>query len=65
MSNNIKEANDINSQKLISMIKRAQAIYLTNETMPNFYRSACISGLNVCIDIINQYEDLLSVEEDS
>lgn len=65
MSNNIKEANDINSQKLISMIKQAQAIYLTNETMPKFYRSACISGLNVCIDIINQYEDLLSAKEDS
>lgn len=65
MSNNIKEANDINSQELISMIRQAQAIYLTDEIMPKFYRSACISGLNVCIDIINQYEDLLSVEEDS
>lgn len=60
-----EKINDINSQKLISMIRQAQAIYLTNETMPKFYCSACISGLNVCIDIINQYENLLSAKEES
>lgn len=55
--------NDINSQELITMLKHTQYIYSTNDNMPGFYRAACISGINVCIDIIKQYDEILSVKE--
>lgn len=63
MSNSIKEANDINSQELVAMLKHTQYIYSTNDNMPEFYRAACILGINVCIDIIRQYDEILSAKE--
>lgn len=57
--------NDINSQELISMLRHSQYIYFTDDSMPEYYRAACISGLNVCIDIINQYDNLLAAKNES